>query len=646
MLRLRRLEIEGFGPFATPQLLEFPKESGVVVVYGENMRGKTSLLNAIRYAFFGQALGRGSRQRRLHEISNRDLAGEGKYGFSVELGFEYDGVDYDLVRECRPRVIEPTNDDDYNETLLMRGPAGVLGPQEAQHLLGIVFPSEISRFFLFDGELLQEYEELLVSGSEAGRKISQAIERILGVPILKQGWAHLVQLSQQADEAAAKDAQRQAQTAGLGSQLQSANVMRTQHQKELERLEGELKDLRRQKADFDTYFASMARYSALLEDKQKAEAAVKDAETAESSAAGEIKRLMSDAWRTALRERVRVARTEMYSQVDEALDEYRLSLRVEAVEAGHCAVCDQTIAQAKIEALRSGLPSSLSPETTRDLLSNAMAKLRALERFGDVDITAEVRSVWSRLHQARIEQIARKEDIRELDGQLTDADLEGIRKSKMSYDDVSRKIYATEEGIAAEQDRLSEVQAAIERFRRTLEATGGPDLKASQQRASLLRDAQTVFRSAVDKYKEHLREEVQASASELFLAMTTEKRDYSSLSINDAYGLSIIHRDGRAEEARSAGAEHVVALALMGALQRNAPLRGPIVMDSPFGRLDEDHTANVVRALPSMAPQVVLLVYEAEVGVDQMRSLLGTSLRREYRLAYVSARRTDIEEIR
>ena len=55
MLTLERLEIEGFGPFADAQTLEFPPK-GVTVFYGENMRGKTSLLNAIRYAFFGTVL--------------------------------------------------------------------------------------------------------------------------------------------------------------------------------------------------------------------------------------------------------------------------------------------------------------------------------------------------------------------------------------------------------------------------------------------------------------------------------------------------------------------------------------------------------------------------------------------------------------
>jgi DNA sulfur modification protein DndD len=121
--------------------------------------------------------------------------------------------------------------------------------------------------------------------------------------------------------------------------------------------------------------------------------------------------------------------------------------------------------------------------------------------------------------------------------------------------------------------------------------------------------------------------------------------DYAGLSINEGYGLTIKHRDGASEEARSAGAEHVVALALMGALQENAPLRGPIVMDSPFGRLDDAHTSNVVATIPDMAEQVALLVYEAEVGKPRMRELLGPHLLREYELVRESARRTTITRL-
>ena len=148
------------------------------------------------------------------------------------------------------------------------------------------------------------------------------------------------------------------------------------------------------------------------------------------------------------------------------------------------------------------------------------------------------------------------------------------------------------------------------------------------------------------RYKAVLRGRVQDAATDLFLRMTTEKRDYASLEINENYGLTILHRDGRVEEGRSAGAEQVVALALMGALQANAPLRGPIVMDTPFGRLDPEHTANIVRTLPAMAEQVVMFVQEGEIERAAVRELLGDKLLKEYQLEKETARRTCVKEAR
>jgi len=130
----------------------------------------------------------------------------------------------------------------------------------------------------------------------------------------------------------------------------------------------------------------------------------------------------------------------------------------------------------------------------------------------------------------------------------------------------------------------------------------------------------------------------------LFVQLTSEP-EYKGLKINESYGLTIVHQDGTDIPVRSAGAEHIVALSLMGALQRNAPLRGPIVMDSPFGRLDETHTTKVVQSLPSMADQVMLLVYESELDPKQARNELKGKLRKEYRIERVSARHSDLKPV-
>jgi DNA sulfur modification protein DndD len=645
VLRLRRLAVEGFGPFADPQVIEFPSVSGVTVVYGENMRGKTSLLNAIRYAFFGTVLSRGSRVRRLHTISNRERAAAGTFGFSVSLSFDYEGHDYELARTCSPRVPTPTTDSDYEEEVLLRRGTATLGPQERDRLLQQMFPKEVSRFFLFDGELLQEYEELLINESEAGHRISESIERILGVPILKRGRVHLTKLSEDADRNAAKEASKHKETQALGTALEQATEQKDAHQKEVARLQEQLAALAAQRIEIEQYLQSVQKYATILDERNEATAKLEQAERDEKLGRTELQRTMGDSWRSLLREPVRSARAAAQGEAQREVDSLIVSLRAKAVEAGHCGTCDQEVTEPARTRLRESLPKGAG-SAARSAVSAAMSQLADLNKFREADNAGEVRQLWKRIRDLELEQVVLRAQIADLNGALRDSDPETLRRSKASFADVIEKISVVKRGIDEETKKAEEKDQNIQRLKKKLESSGTSDLRASQVRAKVLRDAAEVFGAAVERYKADLRSRVEATASKLFLSMTTEKQDYAGLTINEGYGLTIRHRDGRAEEARSAGAEHVVALALMGALQHNAPLRGPIVMDSPFGRLDESHTSNVIQTLPEMAEQVVLLVYEAEVGRARVRDLLGSQLRREYQLERISARRTNIREVR
>ena len=300
MLHLERLEVEGFGPFSERQTIAFPRESGVTVVYGENMRGKTSLLNAIRYAFFGTVLGRGARERRLHTISNRHRAAEGQFGFSVALTFSHGGQQYELVRDCSPSVEVPSSDDDYVQSVLLRRGNAALGPQERDKALNVIFPKEISRFFLFDGELLQEYEELLINESEAGHRISEAIERILGVPVLKRGRAHLTQLADDADKVAAKEASKRQETQALGTALEQATERKEQQQKELVRLQSQLGQLQKEKGEIEQALQSVQKYASILQDRDDTVARLDKAQQDEHACRSNLQRAMANAWRSLL----------------------------------------------------------------------------------------------------------------------------------------------------------------------------------------------------------------------------------------------------------------------------------------------------------------------------------------------------------
>ena len=538
MLKLDRLEVEGFGPFADPQVIDFPGGPGVTVIYGENMRGKTSLLNAVRFAFFGTVLGRGSRQRRLHTISNRALAADGQFGFHVSLTFEFDDAEYELVRTCVPSKEVPTSDADYDVDVMLRRGGVVLGPQEREAALQQIFPREISRFFLFDGELLQEYEELLINESEAGRRISEAIERILGVPILKSGRAHLTQLSERADKAAAKEASRHQETEALGNALQQATAQKEAHQKEVRRLEEQLVGFSAQRQELEQYLQSVQKYSVLLQERDDVEERLGEAGRDLKSARIELKHLMVQGWRTVLREPVRRALDAAHQTAQEALDAFRYKLRAEALAAGHCDICGQDLPLVVRERIETTLVTSdRADEESDNDVSVAMSRLRDLNSFDDADITGELRQLWKQIRGLQSDSALLKDRLTDLKAALADSDPETLRRSKASYSEVMEKIAAVKGAVEEEGKKVSEMDENIQRLKKKLEATGTSNLRSVQRRASVLRGASEVFSAAVDDYKAQLRDRVEDTASHLFLTMTTEEEDYAGLSINESYGL-------------------------------------------------------------------------------------------------------------
>ena len=201
-----------------------------------------------------------------------------------------------------------------------------------------------------------------------------------------------------------------------------------------------------------------------------------------------------------------------------------------------------------------------------------------------------------------------------------------------------------EDGIRATGEKIASNANYRDKLQKQLYKMAGGQIRTERLRRDVANEMHELFKEGVEVYREQLRHRVETDASRYFRMLTTEP-DYAGLRINDSYGLTIIHTDGSDIPIRSASAEHVVALSLVAALQNNAQLRGPIVIDSPFGRLDGGHRSHIVEVLPKMADQVVLLVYEEELPPDRAREALKGRLRAEWALERRSARHTELVQL-
>lgn len=657
MLKLSALKIEDFGPFKDTQQISFDEEPGVTLIYGENMRGKTILLNAIRYALFGKVLGRGSKEISLHQLTNWEKAERGEAGFRIVLDFEVDGEKYELSRVTRPKsgASSPSSDRDFTqETFLKRGNA-VLGPDERDAELSRIMPEQVSRFFLFDGELLQEYEELLRDESEMGTRIMQAIERILGVPVLTNARADLHEQSKLASKKLSVAAQRDQKTREIGNHISSLNEQREHHESEISRLEQELAELTDRKNSVQENLRRNERVRYLLQERDNLERDSKQLEEQAVERREEVQILLSKAWKGVLGNQIRNLRAEYSNELLElqtnrvqAASRIELAhMMEEAANESKCPVCGSNLSEQHVEGIHKQLlkvDQVVKDESTDNRIQELAGQVNILDRFEIGDEASKALSELKRLDELAVDRATKIDRINEIDGQTRDFDQSQLRQLMAESDRIVKLMAVVEEGLAKEKESLADNERTINKLREQLEKSAGSSLQDEHRQAELCEQLHSLFNEAVDIYRDRLRESIQGDASALFRELTTEP-EYAKLEINQNYGLTIIHKDGHAIPIRSAGAEHIVALSLMGALQRNAPMRGPIIMDSPFGRLDDAHTSRVVEALPDMADQVVLLVYESELSPKKARETLKGRLRAEYRLQRVSARHTSINRL-
>src|SRR4051794_3397846 len=119
MMLLEKIEIENFGPYAGSNVIEIGQRgNALVIVHGENMAGKTSLLNAVRWGMYGLAKDRSGQPMPTLKLINSDSAREGHHRVSVTLYAIERTSESDIPvrlrrqRQARPGVSSPAAERD------------------------------------------------------------------------------------------------------------------------------------------------------------------------------------------------------------------------------------------------------------------------------------------------------------------------------------------------------------------------------------------------------------------------------------------------------------------------------------------------------------------------------------------------------
>lgn len=657
-MKILSVSLTNFMPYKGENRIDFPtdEQRNVMIVFGDNMRGKTSLLNSLRWGFYGRAYGRHLREIPLNDLLNKDAASEGDCCIEVRIRFEADGHSYSLHRRAdrREHVLIPSRPEDFVVQVSLQKDDIVVPGYLLEAEINRYVPEQVSRFFLFDGELLQEYETLLMEGNSQGKHIKEAIEQVLGVPMLIRGRTEAETILKSAQRQQSKEMAQIKSLSSLAERQLSLQEKQGAQERSIESLKVQQKEIRAQREGLDDELEKVEEiYRAQTESrifKKRQTEIVKRLEQVASERIEFARKAWIDLVQPKLRVRQRILKDEQDSIYKDMEKRGRLESKIESLKKllsnQPCPTCGQLphienrpAKQNEIARLEEELRNFSKGHGE---LAEISTEMREIEKLLKPGVGPKIQTLQAEERRLSVELTKIDNDIEKIDERIRGYDTEEIASKRRQRDSLVRQEGGVETVIVKAEEDLKKTRNEVEMLSKQLSSQPAARERLSTAKVELCQGLVRAFAESVERLRDSLRSKVQDRATSAFKRLTTQDK-YRGLEINENYGLTIIDENGEKVGVRSAGAEQVVALSLIDGLARTGRAAGPVVMDTPFGRLDLKHRENILRYLPETTSQLVLLVHDGEVRKETDLAPVAARIGKEYAIREVSTRQSKIE---
>ena len=232
--------------------------------------------------------------------------------------------------------------------------------------------------------------------------------------------------------------------------------------------------------------------------------------------------------------------------------------------------------------------------------------------------------------------------VERLQDEIHGYDTAEIARKRAIRDEKLKEETSLQTDINTRRDDVKKIKADLAVNQKTIEGLSQTRSQRSTIKALLCSQMEKIFSRSIERLRDRLRQTVEQRANEAFRQLTTQK-SYRGLEINQNYGLSIVDDLNRHVTVRSAGAEQIVALSLIDGLNRTGRAAGPVVMDTPFGRLDPNHRDNILTYMPTVTSQFVLLVHRGEIRPETDLVSIAPRIGAVYQIKEINSRHSVLE---
>lgn len=656
-MKFQRLDIKNFASYYGQQSVNFDttEDQSVIIVIGSNGFGKTSMFNAIIWALYGEDY-----EKDLKKIKQRDITdyvneaalkeaalNNQPLEMTCVLYFEHNGLEYYIsqfieIKPVRDKESNITPTIQYRDTKLSEITAGG-DHKEIKHyklLLDEMLPNNVRDYFLFDGDRISA-----LASPGSSQEVRDAIYRVVDLELLQRGREHLEEIAKEY----ARDAKRESKG--------ELHEIEEEYNKQLDSLERKKKDFKENKAEVD----SVKRQIDILEDKlknlpdtsklQERRNGLRDQVKGEEKRRNEtIVALRRNAYSSALS----IIANDSISLVDELNKKIKKgevpkhvakTFMEEMLNAKQCFFC--------LEKIEAGNRIYEAITQKLEIEKNKKSNDKLLDYRADLSVASDLineaidnlKSSNNRLHQHDTLLKEYKLQIEQIDNDLEKLPKEDSSKIAHQLKEfrIDLEKFTQNEGrILTQMATLEETIKKLDQERKEL-ARKESKVRGLQIRESLARKSAAEIERIYERFAEESRAAVERLTIEEFKNFVFSSSEYS-VSLSKDYELEVQDSNGnRALQRLSMGQSQCLSLAFITAISRVSEKNPPLVIDMPFGRLDETVHSIISSRLPEITSQLILFLLPNTEWNEQTKKNLKMKAKYIYELQFDrSTRKTKI----
>jgi len=631
---LQRLQLQNFRQFRD-ETVEFAQddENNVTVIHGSNGSGKTTLLNAFKWLLYDTVDFDARPERLASEGAMVEAQPGDEVTVTVTLEFLHEDAQYTATRTA---IFEKQSANDFDGKVVdqdlvveYNDGSGTTQPQNPGNTLDQIIPERLSELFFFDGEDINE-----LAGIDNQDRIQEAIQNIMGLTILERSKRHLDTVAGRFED----------EVEEYGSEeLQGLINDKREIESDIEQLERKRDDKESAKGRTETEINDIEQQLERLDESAQLQQNRADYRDQKAALEDEIEQI-NDQLKDAVTEHGYVPLAmPLIEETASDLDKLREKGVIPSELSND--FLDSLLGSRKCICGRDLEPGTKHYRQVESLKGEAAAdgvEQGAIRVVGHLRQFSDKRTDFFDDVERLIEERSQKHDevshLEELIDEIS-TELQGLDQTTEEGQSVSELETAREEKVTQRDEIIAEkarIEEQIERKETKLEDL---KLEIAEQRdekdeallAKRRQRAAELVKEEIDDSFEQLKDKVRQWSNKVVRDTLEDmaRKDFNA-EITDDFELKIrqsVDSDAvQVEVDKSAGERQIASLAFVGSLVKIAKQRYetdsdseyftggiyPLVMDSPFGKLDKGHSRKAARILPMLAPQVVLFATDAQ----------------------------------